>query len=156
MSQTNEFADKKQDDQLADFTDQTLDGNMNQTASNPDPHLLRLEETVLRLNHAFPPASLDDASKKQMLVRLKARIKREEKAEKPSIWKRWFDLQSNQQVGMILAAVAALALMVIIIPSLASVNGSVSGTAVGSGNNSLIAVGLIGTLLLVYWLARKK
>lgn len=157
MSQTNETTDHKRDDQLADFTDQVLEGTM-KTASSLDQELLSLEETVLRLNRSFPPASLDDTSKKQMLVRLKARVKREEKMEKPSFWKRWFDIQSNPQVGMILAAVAVLVLMVIGIPALTSTDGSLSGTAVNpsGGNVGLIAAGLIGVLLLVYWFARKK
>jgi hypothetical protein len=59
---------------------------------------------------------------------------------------------------MILAAVAVLVLMVISIPALTSTDGSLSGTAVNpsGGNVGLIAAGLIGVLLLVYWFARKK
>ncbi len=155
MSQTNEPDNTNLDDLLAEFTDQTLDGNADQAASSPDPELFRLEETVLRLRRAFPPASVDDASRKQMLVRLNARMKRGEKTEQPSFWKRWFDLRSSPQAGMVLAAAVVVALMVLVIPLLTSTGSSVSGTA-GNPGGSLIAVGLISILLLVYWIARKK
>lgn len=155
MSQQNELNDPKKDNLLADFADRVMEGNAVQIASSPDEELVSLEKTVLRLNDAIPPASVDEASVKQMLVRLKARVRREEQAATPSFWKRLFDIQSNLQIGMILAAVAVLVLVFISVPALQPGGSAVSGTAF-SGGNILIAGGLITVLVLVYFLSRRK
>ena len=155
MSQPNDRTDSQKDSQLADFADRVLDGKAAQSASNPDEELLSLERTILRLNDAFPPASPDNAAVKQMLVRLKARVRREEQTAKPSFWKQLFDFQSNPQAVMVLAAVAVLVLVVLGLPALQPPGSSVSGTA--SINGSLvIGVGLAGVLLLIYFLSRRK
>ena len=77
MDQINEQPNPQQDDQLADFVDQVIKGKMKISASNPTDDLSGLEETILRLNSAFPQNPLDDASVKQMHVRLKSRIRRD-------------------------------------------------------------------------------
>ena len=106
MYQKNESTEK--DNELAEFTDRILKGRIEPFASTSDEELLSLEKTLLRLNDAFPPLSLEDARSKQMLVRLKARMRREEEeqAARPSFWKRLFDFQSNPQVGLLVAAAA--------------------------------------------------
>ena len=147
MSQIDEL---NKDNQIADFTDGK------KTASSSDPELARLEETILRLKSNMPSNSVpDSATAKQMLVRLKARIKREEETPKESIWKKLFDFQSNPQVGMILAVATILILAVVTIPSLQSGDGTVTGAA-SNTTNFLIVGGLIGAILLVYWFARRK
>lgn len=157
MSPTNQRNDLNTDIQLAEFADQVLEGKMNQTASSHDEELLGLEETILRLNRAFPARSLNDASSKQMLVRLKARMRREEKEAKPSFWKHLFDIQSNPQMGMVFAVAAVLVLAVIAIPMFTSTDGtSVSGTA-SSPASLPVAAGLVVILLLaLLWFGRKK
>lgn len=155
MSQQNELNEQKKDDQLADFADKMLEGKIMKTASIADDEMAALEETLLRLNRSLPSATLSDAEKKQMLVRFKARLRREEAAEKPSFWKRLFDLQANPQLGIALAAVAVLVLVVIGVPMLGSTSTETSGTA-NSTDTGLIAIGMIGILLMVYWFSRKK
>jgi hypothetical protein len=145
----------QQDDKLAEFTDQVLTGRADRTASTADDDLIRLEDTVLRLNRAIPPHSPDNATMKQMLVRLKARVRRDERTVKPSFWKRLFDFQSNPQAGMILAAVVVLVLLVVTLPSLSLDGSSVTGTASGGGG-ILAAAGVIGALVLIYWFMRRK
>ncbi|MBL8063280.1 MAG: hypothetical protein JNK32_09695 [Anaerolineales bacterium] len=157
MSPTKQHNDLDLDNQLAEFTDQVMEGKMNQTASPQDGELSGLEETILRLNRSFPPAALDDASSKQMLVRLKARMRREEQVVKPSFWRRLFDIQANPQIGMMIAVVAVLVLAVVAAPMFTSTGGtSVSGTASSSASLP-IAAGLVVILLMVLlWFGRKK
>lgn len=155
MSQQNELNEQKKDDQLADFADKMLEGKIMKTASTADDEMAALEETLLHLKRSLPSAQLSDAEKKQMLVRFKARLRREEAAEKPSFWKRLFDLQANPQLGMALAAVAVLVLVVIGVPMLGSTGTETSGTA-NNTDTALIAIGMIGILLMVYWFSRKK
>lgn len=156
MYSPNESTEK--DNKLADFADRVLEGKLDLTASTTDEELLGLEKTILRLTDAFPPEPLEDAKVKQMLVRLKARARREEEetAAKPSFWKRLFDIQSNPQVGLLFAVAAVLVLMVVSIPALQEAPGSsVSGTAF-SGGSLITVAGLVGILLVFYWISRRK
>lgn len=164
MDQTNEHPNPKKDDQLADFADQVLRGTMNQPAlrlrstqddaSSSTDDLLGLEETILRLNSSFPPTSLDDATIKQMHVRLKARIRREGQAAKPSFWKKWFGREVTPQLGLAFAVLAVLVVMVLISPSWTP-SGSTTGTATTPVNFIVIA-GLAVILFVVYWFTRRK
>ena len=156
MYQPND--NNKKDNELADFTDRVLEGKSALTASNSDEELLGLEKTILRLTDAFPPEPLDDAKVKQMLVRLKARARREEeeRAAKPSFWKRLFDLQANPQVGLLVAVAAVVVLVVISIPAVQDPTGSpMTGTAFG-GSNLFTVLGLVGVIILIYWISRRK
>lgn len=137
------------DNPIADFADGK------KSASSSDSELVSLENTILRLKSGLSNNAPDSATSKQMLVRLKARIKREEEAPKVSIWKRLFDFQSNPQVGMILAVAMILILVVVSIPSLQFGDGAITGTA-SNTNSMLIVGGLIGAILLIYWVVRRK
>lgn len=152
MNQKNESIDT--DTRLADFTDRLLDGETAPVASASDEELLRLEQTVLRLTHAFPPEPQTDARAKQMLVRFKARARRTQ-AVKPSIWKRFFELQSFAQVGLALAVVAVLVAAVVALPIAQPPGASATGSAF-SGVNFYVATGLLLVLLAMYWVTRKK
>lgn len=152
------YQNTEKDNELADYTDRLLNGKIDPSASTPDEELLSLEKTILRLSAARPKETLDDAKTKQMLVRLKSRMKREEEqsAAKPSFWRRLFDLQANPQVGLIFAVVVVVALAIVVIPTLQSpANPSMAGTA-QSGNTLLAALGLGGVLLILYWISRRK
>lgn len=155
MYQPNESTQK--DNELADFADRVLQGKADLAASTPDEELISLEKTLLRLTDAFPPEPLEDAKVKQMLVRLKVRARREEEAAaKPSFWKRVFDLQSNLQVGLLVAAAAVVALIVISIPAVQQpTDSSVAGTAI-SGSSLFIVAGLVGVLIIIYWISRRR
>ncbi|MBI3150789.1 MAG: hypothetical protein HYZ21_01525 [Chloroflexi bacterium] len=155
MDQTNEHPNPKKDDQLADFADQVLRGTMNQPASPPTDDLLGLEETILRLNSSFPPTSLDDATVKQMHVRLKARIRREGQAAKPSFWKKWFGREVTPQLGLAFAVLAVLVVMVLTSPSLTPSVPPTTGTA-STPISFMVIVGLVAVLFIVYWFTRRK
>jgi hypothetical protein len=156
--------DTQKDDRLADFTDRLLDGETTPTASTLDEELLSLEKTLLRLNHALPPERLEEARVKQMLARLKARAKREEeeRAARPSLWKRIFDFQSNPQVGLLIGAAAVVVLVLVSLPGIPFPGSGVTGTA-GSGPsavsvdvNIFAGVGLVLVLIVLYWISRRK
>lgn len=153
MSQ-NEIYEHTKDNQLAEFADQVLEGKIMRSASNADDDMLGLEETILRLNSSLPSDSLNDAEVKQMLVRFKARVRREEQAARPSFWKRLFDFQANPQMGLILAVVVVV-LLILVIPAFPLGTSTVTGTASSSGG-LWIALGLIGVLLFIYWFSRRK
>lgn len=141
--------DIDKDNHIADF----IDGK---SASSPDPELVQLEETILRLKRVLPNKPVDSATSKQMLVRLKARIKREEEATNVPFWKKFFDFQSNPQVGILLTIAAVLILAIVTIPSLQTIGGgNITGTANGS-NPSLIIGGILLILFGIYLNLRRK
>jgi hypothetical protein len=144
----SQIDDINKDNQIADFADGK------RTASSSDPEMVSLENTILSIKKNLPSEAPDSATTKQMLVRLKARIKREEEAPKVSIWKKLFDFQSNPQVGMILAVATILILAVVTIPSIQG-DGAIIGTA-SSTNSILVVGGVIVVILLGYWLVRRK
>jgi hypothetical protein len=153
----------QKDDRLADFTDRLLGGETTPTASTSDEELLSLEKTLLRLNHALPPERLEEAGVGQMLARLKTRVKREEAelAARPPFWKRFFDFQSNPQVGLLIGVAAVVVLILVSLPGIPFPGSSITGTAgaepsaISSGTN-LFAAGLVLVLLILYWFTRRK
>ena len=85
-----------QDEELSEFADRLLNGQMKNTASDSNEELRDLEETILRLHSVMPNTSLEESQKKQMLVRLNARIRKEQTQKKsflylPNIRKPGFD-----------------------------------------------------------------
>jgi hypothetical protein len=156
MHRPNETTEK--DNELADYADRLLSGKDDPSASTPDEELLSLEKTILRLTDALPKEPLGEVKAKQMLVRLKSRMKREEeqKASTPSFWKRLFDLQSNPQMGLILAAVTVAVLAIVVFPKGETFDPSSMAGAATSGTGVLTALGLVGVLLILYWISRRK
>jgi hypothetical protein len=156
MHRTNKTSPN--DQELADFTDRMMQGRIEPTASTSDEELLSLEKTILRLTDAFPPETLDDAKSKQMLVRLKARMRREEQeqASRPSFWKRLFDIQSNPQIGLLVAVVAVLVIAIISLPALKTPGSAISGTAFSGSGPFPVMAAVAGILFVLYWISRRK
>ena len=155
MDQKNEQTNPHQDDQLADFVDQVIKGKMKISASNPTDDLSGLEETILRLNSSFPQDPLDEASIKQMHVRLKARMRREEQSVKPSFWKKWFGVEVTPQLGLAFAALAVLVVALVSSPSFKTSGSTTAGTA-STPVNLFVAIGLVGVFFILYWFTRRK
>ena len=155
MDQTNELTNPQQDDQLAEFADKVIKGRMKTSASNLTDDLTGLEETILRLNSSFPQDPLDKATIKQMHVRLKSRIRREEQNTKPSFWKKWFGRESTPQLGLAFAVLAVLIVMVVSSPALRTSGSNTTGTA-STPVNLFVAVGVAGVFLIIYWLMHRK
>jgi hypothetical protein len=149
--------DPRHDERLADFTDRVLSGQAKEIESNSDPELRKLEETVLRLNRTLPQTSLDEASVKQMWVRLNARARRESNRSEDSFWKRWFPPnQVRPQFGMALGAIALIALIVIVIPSFVGGGSSTVATALTSSQGLAMVLLLAGVIFLIFWMIRRK
>ncbi len=149
-----------QDEELSDFTDRVLKGQMKNTASAPDEELHGLEETILRLHNNMPSSSLEESTKKQMLVRLHARIRREgQQPQKRSFWASLLQtIQSQPKFAMAtIGGIAILITAVILSPSLASDGSSTTiGTALSGSNSFILPVILLGLIVLILWLKRRK
>lgn len=156
MSQLNLPSNLIQDDRLADFTDQVLAGRFNEAEENLDEEMLALEQTILRLKTAFPPAALDQSAVKQMQVRFNARVRREAQEVKKPFWKAWFEPQNRAQFGMAFTAVALLIAFIVLSPSMTITGSSASGAALTPASGTLAAVALAGAFLVFLWIKRRK
>ncbi len=145
----------QEDNRLADFTNQILEGRNKQIESNVDEELIGLEKTILRLNQAFPLTSLDEATVKQMQVRLNARMRREEQETKQPFWKKWFEPQYRLQFGMIFIVMALVFLFITSPPSFTTAGSSITATALTPMQNSIVVV-LAGVILVLLWIKRRK
>lgn len=155
MDQINEQFNPQQDNQLAEFADQVMQGKLNRPASSLTDELPGLKETILRLSNGFPPNPLDDAAIKQMHVRLKARIRREEKAARPSFWKKWFGRDVSPQLGLAFTILAVLIVFFVSTPSLTAPGSTTTGTA-STPVNFIGAAVLAAVLFVVFWVTRRK
>ncbi|MBI3161902.1 MAG: hypothetical protein HYZ23_05305 [Chloroflexi bacterium] len=155
MDQSSDYSNLIQDNRLADFTDRVMQGETQQLESGLDDELIGLEKTILRLNQALPPVSLDDVAIKKMQVRLNARMRRETKEVRPPFWKRWFDPRSRLQLaaaGLVIALVALVPALIISEPP-----PPLPATALAPTRGIAIAVFfLLGILLVFLWKRRKK
>jgi hypothetical protein len=148
-----------QDEELSNFTDHVLKGQMKNIASDSDEELRGLEETILRLHSNMPSSSLEESTKKQMLVRLNARIRREkQQPQRKSFWASLFDSTSSQpKFAMAVGVITLVITAVILSPSLPGSGGStVIGTAFSGSNSFILPVILLGFIVLILWLKRRK
>jgi len=157
----NDLSPSDQDERLADFTERVLKGQLKGTESIVDEELRGLEETILRLQQAIPPASLDEAAVKQMQVRLNARIRKEGRSRPPSFWEKWFgaEWRSNlprPQYGMAFAAVAMIVVLVLLIPSLVTSGTPTTATALTPSQNIIVVLVLAGVIFFIFWVSRRK
>lgn len=143
---------KTPDELLADFTDRVMDGKTSVLASPSDNELRGLEETVMRLNRAFPKEPLDEKTVKRLQADLKTRIRKANSASRPA----WQSRQSRQRFVMTFAVIAILAAIFITIPFLTSGPGDVQGTA-GFQPQSIALLAVLGCIIvLAFWLGRRK
>lgn len=144
-----------QDEELSEFTDRVLKGQMNHTVSNSDEELRGLEETILRLHNNMPSSSLEESTKKQMLVRLKARIRREK--EQPQKTSFWASLFNTPKLSLAVGILAILITAVILSPTLGIGDPSTTiGTAFNSNFSIFIILGLVAVVIGIFWSVRRK
>jgi hypothetical protein len=148
-----------QDEELSDFTDRVLKGQMKNIASDSDEELRGLEETILRLHSNMPSSALEESTKKQMLVRLNARIRREkEQPQRKSFWASLFGTTSSRpKFALAIGVMAVLITAVILSPSLGNGGSSTTiGTALNSGSSIFILLGLVLVIIGILWSTRRK
>jgi hypothetical protein len=153
MSRTQTSQNPNLDDRLAEFTDDLLEGRMQQTASTTDEDLLLLEDTVLHLSKTFPPISLNEARVKQMQVRLKNRIRRETQEAEQPFWKKWL---SHPQTRVLAGVMSILIVFLIASPYLTPAGPSTTATALTPTHGTFIMLGVFLVLVLVLWTKRRK
>ena len=157
------------EDQLADFTDRILaDKQVEQDEATlaPDPELRALEQTSLRLKHAFGNEPPEEAAIQRMQRNIIKQWKQEQAEASQSIWQKWFKYfkapeqkwqsqSSRQRFSMAVSFAVIAVLLLVAIPLL---NGPTSNQPGASGQNcnsiALIVVG--GLILLAVWLFRRK
>lgn len=149
-----------QDDWLADFADQVLDGRISDLSAieSPDPEMRLLAETVLQLKTAFPAQAADAASAKRVQARIMSHARDEE--QRRARWNKfsaseWF-AQKRPRVA-VAAMLAMLVLAVVTGPALFTGGGSMVGTAGNGISLGWVLWLLLGVLILAaLWLTRKK
>lgn len=155
MSQFSKSPDFMEDERLADFTDRVMTGKAKRADEDADGEILALEETVLRLNRAFPSAPLERAAAKQMQARFKARLKREAQSERQPFWRKWLAPQPRLQFAMALAAIAA-AFLVFAVFNPAAPGSSASATALKPAGGAFALLALAAVLFVIFWILRRK
>jgi hypothetical protein len=152
-----------QDEELSEFTDRVLKGQMKHTASDSNEELRDLEETILRLHSTMPSSSLEESTKKQMLVRLNARIRREKEfPQKRSLWASLFNMEwmrnsSRLQFAGAIGVIALIITAVVFSPGLIGTGGATTiGTALSGSNGFVLPTVLLGLIVLILWLKRRK
>jgi hypothetical protein len=155
MTRSNDPSRSNQDNKLADFTDQLLKGQVKGIESNVDQGLRDLEETIVHLKNTIPSASLDEAVAKQMLVRLNARVRRENNQAREPAWRKWLG-QPRTQLIMASTLVALIIVLAAIVPGLTSSNSSTTATALTSSQDIVIVITLAGAILFIFWSMRRK
>ena len=153
MSQSSNPLKPNLDDRLADFTDDVLEGRKRDSVPGMEDELLQLEKTVLRMRTAFPPVDVDEARIKQMQVRLKNRIKREEEEAGQPFWARLF---STPQYAMVVGVVSLLIVFLVVFPTTTIPGSSTTATALNPAIGPIAAVGLAAVIIILLWIKRRK
>jgi hypothetical protein len=152
MTRSSKPSSQNQDDLLAEFTDRLLEGKADEAASSQDAELRGLEETVLRLNRAFPKGAPDASNASRLQSDFQARVRKENREQPPA----WRSRQSRQRLGLLFAAIAIVIVVLVVTPLLPVDKGSILGTAGTQLPGIGLAVVLGALLLLALWLARRK
>jgi hypothetical protein len=154
MSQSSNPLKQNLDDRLANFTDDVLEGRKQDSISGMEEELLQLEKTVLSMRTAFPPINMDEARIKQMQVRLKNRIKREQEEASLPFWQKLF---STPQHAMMVGVVSLLIVFLLVSPSVTVPTGSsTTATAINPAIGPLAAGGLVAVIIIILWIKRRK
>lgn len=155
MNRSNDPLNSDRDDRLADFTDRVLNGQAGEIDSNADDELRGLEETILHLNQSLPPASLDKAAVMKMLVRLKARLRKDDE-RMTSLLSNRRPVSIRPQWGMVIGILAVALAFVLVLPLLESSNSSTTATALASPLGIFSAILLAGLIVFTLWITRRK
>lgn len=138
------------DERLADFTDHLLEART--AADTPSNDELRgLQDTILRLNRAFPPGTLDEQTRQRMQMDFKARVRK----DGPSAGPAWRSQQSRQRLILVLSTILLLVIF-ILAPFLSSGSGNAQGTAGLQTQTLALWIVFGGVIAFILWLGRRK
>lgn len=149
-----------QDEWLADFTDQMLDGETsNPLVTGSDPEMRALTDTLLRLKNAFPKQELDPASVKRMQAKVLERWHREE--EKKSRWAalfqaEWLTRSRRQQFGMAFAMIAIAGILILTAPLLFQSGDPLTASAGSEMTGTFLWIALGTMVVIAAWLLSRK
>lgn len=148
-----------QDEWLAAFADQVLEGRVNDlSAVSADPEMRVLADTILRLKTAFPVETADAASVKRVQDRVMAHAREQE--QRNARWDKftrsdWF-AQKRPRVA-VAALLAVLVLAVVAGPALLGDGGPITATAGTDVALGWILWVILGAFALAaFWLTRRK
>lgn len=152
---------KNQDDWLADFTDQILNGGSNDLPVDgaSDPEMRALAETLVRLKRAFPDQQADPSAVKRMQKQVLYQYEQEKQGKSSwldAIRQAWQTPLHRRQLGMAFAMIVLAGVLIVTAPLLFSGNGSMTATA-GTGTSTIITwIALILLGVCLGWLLRRK
>ena len=145
-----------QDDSLADFADRArMDGSAKLEFS-ADKELRSLEETLLRLNRAFPREAMNEDAVKRMQADFRIR-KRRQAAQEQAGRQTWLSSLFQSPVALAVATFVAIGVLAFLAPSLTAIGSSTSGTA-GTQTQPIGFLLILGAIviLLALWSGRRK
>lgn len=148
-----------QDEWLADFADQVLDGRINDlSAISVDPEMRVLAETILQLKTAFPAQATDAASAKRVQDRVMSQAR--DQQQQRDRWNKFTGSEWFTQRRPRLAIAAVLTVLVLAVvtgPALLTGGGNLTGGAGTNESLGWILWVLLGVLAAgAFWLTRKK
>jgi len=152
MNNPNDLSDPTLDERLADFTDRARGRVVNHVESHAQGELRRLEETILRLNRAFPANRLEEGAIRRMQASLHARRLRAAQPAK----RRWRSSQSQQRLAFALTALIVLVGVLVLSPWFFSSSTSGTASAISPTGAALAASALAAGILLLLWIRRRK
>ena len=139
------------DDELVEFVDRLLDGKTSGYALSANEDQRALEETVVRLNRAFPNEGLDQQTLRRMQKSLRTAARDTGSFPRPA----WQSRTSRQRLVMVLAAVVVLAAVFIVLPFLPA-GGSIEGAAGLDSKGIVLLLACGGVIGLLIGLNRRK
>ena len=144
------------DQRLADFADRIRRGSCAEPESEANEELRGLEETLLRLNRAFPRDTMGEELVKRMHADFGIR-KRRLAAQEHGNRQTWWNSLFRSPMAMATAALVVVGMLALLAPALTSMGSSTSGTA-GAQAKPIGFVFVLGALiiLLALWSGRRK
>jgi anti-sigma-K factor RskA len=151
---SNRRTRQEQDERLADFTDRLLAGEIEQEVARhePDPELAQMQETLRRVQQAFP-SQLPDA---EMQNRIRARLTAEWRKNNAPVRNVQKNLLFSTRTLSLSLATVAVAIIILIVSFLPNFQNGIAGTA-GIGTSWIpFAIFIIVIAGLIIWQLRKK
>jgi hypothetical protein len=142
------------DDLLTEFADRVLDGEKARLDFSRDEELRGLEETIVRLNSAFPEESLDEKTVARMQSNFKSVVRSStlNPESRPGGLSRW----PRPRMVLTFAAVLTVVSLYLLTPFFPSGTGNVEGSAGMQGETTVFVIALGSVIAILIWLRRNR